>query len=137
MNEKDTFSRYGKAFQEGLVQIMYEDRPFADQITEVLNTNFLELEYLRVFVDKIINYRDRYGTHPSAEAMITMLRTDLDNEDEWPTFSKLKKTWAKTRENAHSDYIIDHIETYGHQLDIVVEAKAKELAVKRYIGLHS
>ena len=81
MNQKDSFSRYGKAFQEGLVQIIYEDRPFADQITEVLNTNFLELEYLRVFVDKILNYRDRYGTHPSAEAVITILRTDLDGED--------------------------------------------------------
>ena len=50
MKEDVSFSRYGKAFQEGLVQIIYEDRPFADQITEVLNTNFLELEYLRVFV---------------------------------------------------------------------------------------
>ena len=82
MKERENFSRYGKAFQEGLVQIIYEDRPFADQITEVLDTNFLELEYLRVFVEKIINYRDRYGTHPSAEAVITMLRTELDNEDE-------------------------------------------------------
>ena len=82
MSEKVSFSRYGKAFQEGLVQIIYEDRPFADQITEVLDVNFLELEYLRVFVEKIINYRDRYGTHPTGEAVITMLRTDLDNEDE-------------------------------------------------------
>ena len=82
MSENISFSRYGKAFQEGLVQIIYEDRPFADQITEVLDTNFLELEYLRVFVEKIINYRDRYGTHPSAEAVITMLRTELDSEDE-------------------------------------------------------
>ena len=82
MNEKMTFSRYGKAFQEGLVQIIYEDRPFADQITEVLDTNFLELEYLRVFVNKILNYRDRYDTHPSIEAIIAILRTDLDNEDE-------------------------------------------------------
>ena len=82
MKEDASFSRYGKAFQEGLVQIIYEDRPFADQITEVLNTNFLELEYLRVFVEKIMNYRDRYGTHPSGEAVITILRTELDNEDE-------------------------------------------------------
>jgi len=81
LNEKVTFSRYGKAFQEGLVQIIYEDRPFADQITEVLNISFLELEYLRVFTDRIINYRDRYGTHPSAEAVITIIRTDLENED--------------------------------------------------------
>ena len=82
MNEKVNFSRYGKAFQEGLVQIIYEDRPFADQITEVLNINFLELEYLRVFVSRILNYRERYGTHPSVEAVITILRTDLDSEDE-------------------------------------------------------
>jgi len=82
LKEDASFSRYGKAFQEGLVQIIYEDRPFADQITEVLNTNFLELEYLRVFVEKIMNYRDRYGTHPSGEAVITILRTELDNEDE-------------------------------------------------------
>ena len=81
MNEKVTFSRYGKAFQEGLVQIIYEDRPFADQITEVLNTHFLELEYLRVFVEKIMDYRNKYSTHPSAEAVITILRTDLDDED--------------------------------------------------------
>jgi replicative DNA helicase len=80
--EKDSFSRYGKSFQEGLVQIIYEDRPFADQITEVLDVAFLELEYLRVFVGKIIDYRDRYGTHPSAEAIISILRTQLDGEDE-------------------------------------------------------
>ena len=82
MSEKASFSRYGKSFQEGLVQLIYEDRPFADQITEVLDINFLELEYLRVFVDKIVSYRNRYSKHPSAEAVITILRTDLDNEDE-------------------------------------------------------
>ena len=35
----------------------------------------------------------------------------------------------KIRKQAHSDYIRDEIRTYGHELDIVVEAKAKELAV--------
>jgi len=80
--EKASFSRYGKIFQEDLIQLIYEDRPFADQITEVLDVNFLELEYLRVFVGKILSYRERYSTHPSAQAMITILRTDLDDEDE-------------------------------------------------------
>ena len=60
-----SFGRYGKTFQEGLVQLIYEDRPFADQITEVLDHQFLELDYLRVFLQKITNYRDRYGRHPS------------------------------------------------------------------------
>ena len=82
MTNEASFARYGKAFQEGLIQLIYEDRPFADQITEVLDVSFLELEYLRVFVDKVLSYRNRYGTHPSAEAVITILRTDLDDEDE-------------------------------------------------------
>jgi len=80
--EKANFGRYGKAFQEGLVQLIFEDRAFADQITEVLNINFLELEYLRVFLQKVMTYRTKYGKHPSVEAMIAILRTELENEDE-------------------------------------------------------
>jgi RecA/RadA recombinase len=80
--EKANFGRYGKAFQEGLVQLIFEDRAFADQITEVLNINFLELEYLRVFLQKVMTYRTKYGKHPSVEAMIAILRTELESEDE-------------------------------------------------------
>jgi len=76
------FGRYGKTFQEGLVQLIYEDRPFADQITEVLEHEFLELDYLRVFLRKITDYRDRYDRHPSVHAIATILKTELDDEDE-------------------------------------------------------
>jgi replicative DNA helicase len=79
--EQVNFGRYGKAFQEGLVQLIFEDRPFADQITEVLDISFLELEYLKIFVKKIVEYRAKYQQHPSVEAVITILRTDLENED--------------------------------------------------------
>jgi len=81
-SEEASFGRYGKTFQEGLVQLIFEDRPFADQITEVLNIGFLELEYLRVFVSKILNYREKYSKHPSVDAVATILRTDLESEDE-------------------------------------------------------
>jgi uncharacterized NAD(P)/FAD-binding protein YdhS len=80
--EKENFGRYGKTFQEGLVQLIFEDRPFADQITEVLDTNFLELEYLQVFLRKVLTYRSKYNTHPSIDAMTTIVRTELDSEDE-------------------------------------------------------
>lgn len=33
---------------------------------------------------------------------------------------------------AHSDYVYTPIETYGHQFDLMIEAKAKELAVLKY-----
>ena len=38
----------------------------------------------------------------------------------------------KIRPQAHSDYIYDEIHTYGLDVDIMVEAKAKELAVQKY-----
>jgi len=40
------------------------------------------------------------------------------------------------RVQAHSDYIYNKINTYGNKFDIMVEAKAKELAVQKYIELH-
>ena len=42
----------------------------------------------------------------------------------------------KIRPQAHSDYIIDYINTYENRVDIMVEAKAKELAVLKYKELH-
>ena len=35
---------------------------------------------------------------------------------------------------AHSDYLYSEINTYGHDLDIVVEAKQKELTVQKYLS---
>ena len=43
----------------------------------------------------------------------------------------------KIRPQAHSDYVYDKIETYGNDIDIMIEAKHKELAVQRYKELHS
>ncbi len=42
----------------------------------------------------------------------------------------------KIKPQAHSDYIYQYIDTYGYDVDIVVEAKHKELAVEKYLQLH-
>jgi UV DNA damage endonuclease len=42
----------------------------------------------------------------------------------------------KIKPQAHSDYVVDYIDTYGHNVDIMVEAKHKELAVDKYKELH-
>jgi len=73
------FSRYGKAFQEQLCMVILDDRPFADQVEEVLDVNFLELKYLRLFVDQVFSYRKKYGVHPSRQIMATLLRAGIDD----------------------------------------------------------
>ena len=80
--ERADFSKYGKSFQEKLVQLIIQERVFADQIWEVLDVNFLELKHLQVFVRKIFEYKEKYGTHPSHSIITTILRTELDDEDE-------------------------------------------------------
>ena len=44
--EREDFSNFGKTFQEDLCHLILVDRPFADQIFEVLDVNFLELKHL-------------------------------------------------------------------------------------------
>ena len=40
---------------------------------------------------------------------------------------------TQTNKRAHSDYIYEFIDTYGLSLDVELEAKAKELALKKYV----
>ena len=42
----------------------------------------------------------------------------------------------KIKPQAHSDYVYQYIDTYGYDVDIVVEAKHKELAVEKYYQIH-
>ena len=42
----------------------------------------------------------------------------------------------KIKPQAHSDYVYDYIDTYGNVVDIMIEAKHKELAVRKYRELH-
>jgi replicative DNA helicase len=102
LSEKSGFAKYGKAFQEGLVQLILDDRPFADQISEVFNISFLELEYLRVFTRKLLNYRSRYSKQPSIEALATILRTELEREDE-VIQQQVKEYFLKIRDHQVSD----------------------------------
>ena len=77
MSEVVSFGRFGKPFQEGLCQLILEDRIFADRFLEVFSEKFLELKYLRIFASIIIEYREQYGTHPGRTAMEAMLSTRL------------------------------------------------------------
>jgi UV DNA damage endonuclease len=56
----------------------------------------------------------------------------MENIAQWPTFHKEYKAFTKIKEQAHSDYIVSLPNTYGvDELDIEVEAKAKELTLQQ------
>ena len=46
----------------------------------------------------------------------------------------VEKNNNEIKPQAHSDYIYNYIDTYGNNIDIMVEAKHKELAVLKYLN---
>jgi UV DNA damage endonuclease len=64
------------------------------------------------------------------ERMFAHHNISMEDLPNWPTFHKQYKEFTKIREAAHADYILSTPATYGvTNLDIMVEAKAKELAL--------
>lgn len=102
--EKISLSQFGKSFQENLCQLMLEDRAFCARAREVMDINFLELNYLQVFVKLIFDYIDQYNVHPSTNIMTSILRTELIKENELVQkqvrdyFGRLSKTSVQGEE---------------------------------------
>lgn len=131
INEKASFEKFGTKFQENFVQLILDDRVFADQIGEVLDTSFLELKYLRVFVDKVFDYRKKYGTHPSRDTITTILRTELDKENELLQ-KQVREFYARVSSNEFSLDGEQHIKDIS--LDFCKKQKLKEAMIKS-VGL--
>lgn len=91
--EQVTFSEFGKPFQEKLAFTILEDSSFANQIGEVLDYNFFELNYLRIFVRKIYEFRDEHKKYPNKSTFEIILRTGLENEPD-SVKEKVRKFYA-------------------------------------------
>lgn len=82
MTLKNNFSDFGQTFQEKLAWLILLDRPFSEQIEEVIEFDFFELKHLRVFTKLIFDHRAKYKVHPSIETIIMLIKTELKNEEE-------------------------------------------------------
>ena len=109
--------------------VILDDRPFADQIEEVLDVNFLELNYLKLFLNKVFEYRKKYGVHPSRDIMKTILRSELDNENEL-TSKQVREFYIRSQISPPTD--IEYIKDTS--LDFCKKQNLKSAMVKS-IGL--
>jgi hypothetical protein len=125
-NNQLDFSKFGKNFQEKLAQLMFQDRQFADQLREVLDLNFFELKYIQLFCKKLFDYRDKYDMYPSSNIMNTVLRTELEEDNE-ALNKQVRDFFARilaSPEIEDEDYIKDT------SLDFCRRQKIKEALVK-------
>lgn len=127
--EKVDFSKFGKNFQEKLVQIMYIDRMFCDQMREVIDLNFLENAYTRVFLEKIFSYKDKFQTHPSEQTVATILRSELDSENE-ATQKLVRDYFSRIQNIKDADDVEDAEFVKTTALDFCKKQKLKEAIIK-------
>ena len=109
LDEKETFLRFGKSFQERLCQLMLDDRPFCDQVAEVIDVSFFELKYLQVFTETLLEYRKKYRSHPNHEIMMTELKSGLTHHDK-VVADQVRNFYAKIYKSEgvdEADYIKD------------------------------
>ena len=127
MSETQDFSRWGKQFQENLCNLILDDSAFAAQIGEVLDIKFLELSYLRLFTQKIYDYRTKYGVHPSRDSMMTMLRADIADEND-VVQKQVREYFARVMANDEMVTGSEHIKDVA--LDFCKKQKLKEAMIK-------
>jgi len=102
------------------------DRVFADQVGEVLDTNFFEVNYLKVFTDLLYDYKTKYTTHPTLQTMASVVMSEMDQYDE-VTQKQVKDFLVRIHGNREVDGI-DFIKDTS--LDFCRKQKLKEAIIK-------
>ena len=98
--------------------------------------------YKRIGVPIVFDYHHHrfcdggLSEQEALELAISTWPSDITPATHYSESRSVEKEDDKIRPQAHSDYVYDKINTYGNEIDIMIEAKRKELAVAKYLELH-
>ena len=76
----NSFSKYGKSFQEKIFQGMATDKDWATQMHEVMSPDYFDLKYLQYLTGKYFEYYDNYRCFPTMQLLIQIIREDLKSD---------------------------------------------------------
>jgi len=124
--EQANFAEFGKPFQEKLAFTILEDAQFANQIGEVLDYNFFELKYLRVFVKRIYEFKNKFGKYPSKSTFEALLRTEIGVENS--VVQKQVRSFYTQFNTSGNTIDIDYVKT--NAIEFCKKQKLKEAMLK-------
>ena len=114
MSDIKDFSKFSSSFQEKLASIMYRERSFCDQISEVMDINYFESKHLQVFIKLMLDYKIKYSTHPGKTIMENEVRDKISEESE-VTQSRIRGFFARVISDEKEDedeYVKDEALTF-------------------------
>ena len=121
MKNTQDFSNFGDIFQEKLALIILIDRAFADQMQEVLDFDFFDKKFLKVFVKLIFSYREKYEVHPTMDIINTLIKTELKGQPEF-LLDEIKTFFSRCQER---DRVSDEDFVKEKSLDFCKKQKIK------------
>ncbi len=71
-----TFEKFGVTYQEKTAQAILVDLLFAEQMHDVLDPKFFELQYLQTLSEKFFDYKKQFKMYPSVDLMKILISQD-------------------------------------------------------------
>ena len=79
-NKQTAFPSSVRVFKKNFASLCYKIAPFAIK-SQRSYIGFLETKYLQVFITVILDYRQKYGVHPSYEILATIFKSGITEYD--------------------------------------------------------
>jgi len=76
-NASIDFSQFGNSFQEKIIQALMVDNQWATQISEVINVDYFDSNYLKVIAKSYFDFYKLYKTFPSTDMLVTYIKDSL------------------------------------------------------------
>jgi UV DNA damage endonuclease len=134
-DKEETLKRFAENFKllsknlQGRLSVENDDKPGLYTVANLKTVH--ELTGVPIVFD-YFHHRLHPGTQTEEEAFLMA----YDTWDVKPVFhyssSRRENEDGTSKKEAHSDWVHEPINTYGKEVDIVLETKMKELAIKKY-----
>lgn len=105
-----SFAQFGKQFQEKLVQAMLVDPEWSARMSEVIDTDYFDLKYLKFLADRYFSYYEKYKTFPIFSTLVIIAKDELKAESDSTLKTQVIDFLQRTRTGADTsdfDYIKD------------------------------
>jgi len=81
MTTVQTFNQFGNNFQEKIMQALLTDKKWAQQMEEIIDVEFFDLEYLKYLATQYFAYFKKYKGFPTLQLLITIVKDDFKTEN--------------------------------------------------------
>lgn len=112
MNEAvDNLSKYGQSYQTKVVTNLVTDRPFLEQVSDILETKYFESDTNKWIIDLTRKYFSKYKTTPTTDFFKTEIQKITDKALQQNVLSQLKVVYGQ-QSGGDSEWVKNEFVTF-------------------------